>query len=73
MRLGLPEIIVILALALLFFGPSRLPQLGKSLGEALNGFKKALHSADPEEKPLPAARADGQSAEQKTAAPPSKV
>ena len=48
MRLGFGEILVILALALLFFGPSKLPQLGNSLGQAIRGFKKGL-SADPEE------------------------
>jgi sec-independent protein translocase protein TatA len=41
-RLGLGEIIVVLVLALLFFGPSKLPQLGSSLGEAIKGFKKGL-------------------------------
>jgi sec-independent protein translocase protein TatA len=44
MRLGAGEIVVILVLALLFFGPSKLPQLGSSLGEALRGFKKGLNS-----------------------------
>ncbi len=34
MRLGFGEIMVVLALALLFFGPSKLPQLGASLGAA---------------------------------------
>jgi len=42
MNLGLPEIILILVVALLFFGPSRLPSLGKSVGEAIRGFKKGL-------------------------------
>jgi sec-independent protein translocase protein TatA len=46
MRLGFGEILVILALALLFFGPSKLPQLGASLGEAIRGFKKGLGSND---------------------------
>lgn len=40
--LGFPELIVIFAVALLIFGPSKLPSLGKSLGEAIRGFKKAL-------------------------------
>ena len=40
--LGLPELIVIFVVALLIFGPSKLPSLGKSLGEAIRGFKKAL-------------------------------
>lgn len=42
MSLGMPEIIVILVIALLLFGPSRLPGLGKSMGEAIRGFKKGM-------------------------------
>ena len=49
-RIGLGEIVVILGLALLFFGPSKLPQLGSSLGEAIKGFKKGLQEGS-EEKP----------------------
>ena len=36
------QIAVILILLLLLFGPKRLPGLGKSLGEAIRGFKKGL-------------------------------
>lgn len=50
MRLGLGEILVILALALLFFGPSKLPQLGSSLGEAIRGFKKGMSGLGEDEK-----------------------
>jgi sec-independent protein translocase protein TatA len=46
MRLGFGEILVILALALLFFGPSKLPQLGSSLGQAIRGFKRGLNEVD---------------------------
>ena len=56
MRLGLGEILVVLALALLFFGPSKLPQLGASLGEAIRGFKKGvsgLHEDEKEQEKLP--------------------
>jgi len=57
MRLGMGEIVVVLLLALLFFGPSKLPQLGASLGSAIKGFKKALGGADESEteKKLPPA------------------
>lgn len=48
MNLGVPEIILILVVALLFFGPSRLPSLGKSVGEAIRGFKKGI-SGTPED------------------------
>ncbi|MCL4492758.1 MAG: twin-arginine translocase TatA/TatE family subunit [Nitrospirae bacterium] len=49
--LGLPEMMVVLVVGLLVFGPSKLPSLGKSLGEAIRGFKKGLEddtSAQPE-------------------------
>ena len=39
--IGLPEIAVIGALALLVFGPKRLPELGKTLGKTLKGFQTA--------------------------------
>ncbi|MBL7555154.1 MAG: twin-arginine translocase TatA/TatE family subunit [Bdellovibrionaceae bacterium] len=42
MNLGWTEILLIGGIALLMFGPSRLPGLGKSLGEAIRGFKKGL-------------------------------
>jgi len=50
MRLGFGEILVVLALALLFFGPSKLPQLGSSLGEAIRGFKKGMSGLSEDEK-----------------------
>ena len=42
MNLGFSELLLIAGIALLLFGPSRLPGLGKSLGEAIRGFKKGL-------------------------------
>ena len=48
--LGMPEMIVILVIGLLLFGPSKLPSLGKSLGEAIKGFKKGLEQEPAEEK-----------------------
>lgn len=39
--LGFPEIVVILVLALILFGPKRLPEIGRTLGGALREFKKA--------------------------------
>jgi sec-independent protein translocase protein TatA len=38
-KLGLPEILLILAVALLIFGPSKLADLGKGLGEGIKNFK----------------------------------
>jgi len=51
-KLGLPEILLILFIALLLFGPSKLGDLGKSLGEAIRGFRSALNEPEkPKEKP----------------------
>ena len=44
--LGMPELIVIFVVALVVFGPSKLPELGKSLGEAIRGFKKSVNESD---------------------------
>ena len=41
MNLGFPEILMIFVIALLVFGPKKLPELGKSLGKGLREFKKA--------------------------------
>ena len=41
-KLGLPEILVVLAIAMLIFGPSRLSDLGKGLGEGIRNFKSAV-------------------------------
>jgi len=40
---GVPELIIIFVVALIVFGPKKLPELGKSLGKGLAEFRKASH------------------------------
>jgi sec-independent protein translocase protein TatA len=49
-KLGLPELLVILFIALLIFGPKKLGDLGKGLGEGIRNFKSGLSNNDPEAK-----------------------
>jgi sec-independent protein translocase protein TatA len=53
--LGLPELLIILAIVVLLFGAARLPQLGKALGDTVRNFKKGSTS-DPD--PVPDKRSD---------------
>ena len=46
--LGMPELVVILVIALLVFGAGRLPEIGSSLGKAIKGFKAASEKPEPE-------------------------
>lgn len=48
MSLGPLELAMLAAIALLFFGPAKLPQLGKSIGEAIRGFKGAMNDMNNE-------------------------
>ncbi|HEV2962521.1 MAG TPA: twin-arginine translocase TatA/TatE family subunit [Candidatus Angelobacter sp.] len=41
-KLGIPELLLLAGIALLFFGPSKLGDLGKGLGDAINNFRGAM-------------------------------
>ncbi|HZD39558.1 MAG TPA: twin-arginine translocase TatA/TatE family subunit [Terriglobales bacterium] len=47
--LGLQELLVILVIALVIFGPSKLPQIGSGLGKAIRDFKKGVSGSDEDE------------------------
>ena len=49
--LGLPELIIIGVIALLIFGPKKLPELGSGLGKAIRDFKGAMSEPDEPAKP----------------------
>jgi sec-independent protein translocase protein TatA len=53
------HLIVILGIALLVFGPRKLPELGKGIGEGIRGFKSAINGH--EEPPNKTAAGEGQS------------
>jgi|APHig6443717497_1056834.scaffolds.fasta_scaffold103246_2 sec-independent protein translocase protein TatA len=46
--LGMPELILILIIALVIFGPSKLPEMGASVGKAIREFRNATKEPDPE-------------------------
>ena len=45
-RLGLPELLVILAIVIVIFGANRLPGLGRGIGDAIRGFKEGMKTDD---------------------------
>lgn len=45
-RLGLPELLVILAIIIVIFGANRLPGLGRGIGDAIRGFKEGIKTDD---------------------------
>jgi sec-independent protein translocase protein TatA len=51
--LGTQELMLILVIALVLFGGAKIPELGRSLGQAIREFKKGVETPDP--KPAPPA------------------
>ncbi len=47
-KIGLPELLIVLAVALLIFGPSKLADLGKGIGEGIRNFKSSLKEGEHE-------------------------
>jgi sec-independent protein translocase protein TatA len=51
MNLGVPELLIVLAVVLLVFGSTRLPKLARSMGQASKEFKKGLDEGDRGDRP----------------------
>jgi sec-independent protein translocase protein TatA len=49
--IGFPELVVLLIVLLLIFGPKRLPEMGRSLGKGMREFKDSVTGKDEEQKP----------------------
>lgn len=49
MRIGPQELIIVLIIVLVIFGPKNLPKLGKMFGKTINGFKKGMEDEDAEQ------------------------
>ncbi|MDP9263596.1 MAG: twin-arginine translocase TatA/TatE family subunit [Acidobacteriota bacterium] len=47
-KLGLPEILILAAIVLLIWGPGRLAELGKSMGEGIRNFKSSVKDGEKE-------------------------
>lgn len=46
--LGLPELLIILAIVVIIFGASKLPQLGRGLGQGIRNFKDSMNAGEDE-------------------------
>jgi sec-independent protein translocase protein TatA len=55
--IGLPELLILLVVVLLVFGPKRLPEMGRSLGKGMREFKESVTGNDKDDdEPAPAAQ-----------------
>ncbi len=63
-NLGLPELLLILAIVVILFGAGKLPQLGKGLGEGIRNFKQSMKAGEDTPKPT---EKDGDSGKPKQA------
>ncbi len=52
-KLGLPELLLILAIAILIFGPGKLADLGKGLGEGIRNFKSSMKDGENDQSKKP--------------------
>lgn len=54
MGLHMPELIIVLVVAMLIFGPKKLPEMGSAIGRSLKAFRKGMHEiSDPDDSKVP--------------------
>lgn len=51
MKISVQELLIVLLIVVVIFGPTQLPKLAKTVGESLKGFKKGMEEDNKEEKP----------------------
>ncbi len=52
LNFSMPELILILVIALVVFGPGKLPEVGKAVGKGLNEFRRAMGDDHPKNEPI---------------------
>jgi len=60
MEIGVPELLIILFVVVLIFGPGRLIKLGRELGDGIRQFRQGIQVEQPDEEPAPVHKQDGQ-------------
>lgn len=65
-NIGFPELVIVLAIALVVFGPKKLPELGRAIGQGLREFRKASREITEE---IEAAARDADEGDQKSTPP----
>jgi sec-independent protein translocase protein TatA len=63
MKAGIWELLIVLAIALLIFGPKALPKLGSAMGKTIGNFKKGLSEDDEEQEKVKKAEASSEKSE----------
>jgi sec-independent protein translocase protein TatA len=58
-NIGLPEILVVLVIALVIFGPKRLPELGRSVGKGIREFRSSISGNDDDDDSSKPAQIEG--------------
>lgn len=64
---SMPELILVLVIALVVFGPGKLPEVGKALGRSLQEFKKATSDIETKTVSIQAEKAEEKTEDKKTA------